>query len=364
VKILQVCPSPAWGGLEHYPMRVLTPALKGRGHEVHWLVRPGTPLEGAASDQGETTFLLPSGYANYSPANIKMVRRLCREHRYDMVVVHRPKDVYLLSAVEGGQRVLFRHMNPGTKDRRTLFHRWVYRFVDRMLCTTQLMKTMTVATYPIAAERVEVVPYGVDPLRFQVDPQAIARVRNDWGVDEGQPVAGIIGRLDPQKGQDVFVAAAAQVLQQLPEARFVIVGEETKGEEGFGAQVHRQVASLGLQDRILFRPFARDVAPLMAALDVFVLATHCETFGIVLIEAMAAGTAVVATDCGGPPEVLGDAGVLVPPQDVRALADALMNLLADPVGRQNLALRGRGRAHERFALERTVDLFLSTSGDC
>lgn len=168
-------------------------------------------------------------------------------------------------------------------------------------------------------------------------------------VPEG-PVVGTVARLVPVKGLQHLIAAAPETLRRCPQARFLLVGD---GE--MRPALEEQARALGLGDRITFTGFREDVPSLLAGMDVFVLPSLNEGMGRVLVMAMALGKPIVATRVGGIPELLGDgeAGLLVPPGDPAALAEAISALLQDPSRAQALGEAGRRRA-PRYSAEAMV----------
>ncbi|MGH9124350.1 MAG: glycosyltransferase family 4 protein, partial [Acidimicrobiales bacterium] len=159
-------------------------------------------------------------------------------------------------------------------------------------------------------------------------------------------VAGMVGRLAPWKGQDVFVEAFAKAFPAGPE-RAVIVGAALFGETDFEAQLRELVVQLGLGDRVDFLGFREDVDAILPAFDVLVHASRtAEPFGQVIVEAMASGVPVVAAGAGGPREIVDPevSGLLFPPGDVDGLAAALLRLRQDADLRQRLSSNGRHRA--------------------
>lgn len=175
------------------------------------------------------------------------------------------------------------------------------------------------------------------------------------------PTIGILGRISPTKGQLVFVRAAARVLQRHPEARFSIIGEPLFGEHDYARQVHDEVSTLGIVDHVRFAGFVSDPR---AALDTLTACVHAsptpEPFGQVVVEAMARGVPVVATQGGGIAEIVrpepeGEPlGLLVPPGDPEALATAILAVLDHPDEARARAERAWRSAIERFAVERTA----------
>jgi glycosyltransferase involved in cell wall biosynthesis len=170
-------------------------------------------------------------------------------------------------------------------------------------------------------------------------------------------VIGLVGRISRTKGQDVFLRAAARVLERFPGVRFQIIGGALFNDAPFETEVRSLAATLGIAQAVEFTGFVRDVEARMAALDMLVHASPTpEPFGQVVVEGMAAGKPVVATRAGGVTEIIidEDSGLLVPPGNADALATAICRLLADPALRVRLAERGRQRAVECFGIEQTA----------
>jgi len=165
---------------------------------------------------------------------------------------------------------------------------------------------------------------------------------------EGSPVVGIVGRLERWKSQDVFLRSAAQVAQERPDVRFVVVGGAVLGWEGsYPAELEALARDLpGLAGRVHFAGHQEDVYPWFDALDVVVHASYGEPFGLVLVEAMALGRPLVATAAGGPVEIVEDgvSGLLVPPGGPGAMARAVLRLLSDPGLAARLGAGARARA--------------------
>jgi glycosyltransferase involved in cell wall biosynthesis len=168
---------------------------------------------------------------------------------------------------------------------------------------------------------------------------------------------GLIGRISPWKGQHIFLQAADQVHRRYPQARFVIIGAALFGEDGYDRRVRQLSAQLGLEQVVEFAGFRPDVRRAVAELDLVVHAsTTGEPFGQVIIEGMAAGKPVVATNGGGVPEIVedGQTGILVPMGDASAMAEAICRVLADPAQAKAMGARARQRVMDRFTVEETA----------
>lgn len=170
------------------------------------------------------------------------------------------------------------------------------------------------------------------------------------------PVIGAISYLIPWKGHEVFLRAAQRMLAVRPELRFTIVGEPIFQWRDERDRLEGIARELGVADRVAFTGHREDVPAVLAALDLFVMPSLFEPFGRVLIEAMAASRPIVATRAGGVPEIVldGETGLLVPPGDDAALAEAALALLADPARARRLGDAGRRRVAEAFTLEAQV----------
>ncbi len=179
-----------------------------------------------------------------------------------------------------------------------------------------------------------------------------------WVAQRSNPVPriGIIGRIAPWKGQDVFLEAAGRLTRQGLAARFLVAGAPLFGEEAFEQRLRAQAAQLGIAPQVEFLGFSA-VPPLLRSLDVLVHASRVpEPFGQVIVEGLAAELPVIATDGGGAREIIenGRTGLLVPCGDAAALAAALMQLLTQPELARRLASAGRRHVLEHFTVEQAA----------
>jgi len=173
----------------------------------------------------------------------------------------------------------------------------------------------------------------------------------------GPQIVALVGRIADWKGQHIFIQAAALVRDRFPQARFQIIGAPLFGEYEYERFLHQMVCDLGLEDHVKFLGFREDVPALLAQADIVVHAsTLGEPFGQVVIEGMAAGKPVIATDGGALPEIVipNETGLLVPMGDAPAMAEAMRTLLSDPVRAAAMGVAGRQRVRERFTIAHTA----------
>jgi glycosyltransferase involved in cell wall biosynthesis len=175
--------------------------------------------------------------------------------------------------------------------------------------------------------------------------------------DGKPPVVAFIGRLNRWKGWEVFLEAIAVVAPRFPSARFLVAGDPPPGEEGRTAALHQQLSRLGISDRVEVVGFEPDVPALLERISIVVApAEWPEPFGMVTLEAMRAGRAVIATALGGTRDLIepGTSGLLVPPSDPNALAQAMTTLLDDSEFRGRLGAAAHRRAQTHFSAESFV----------
>jgi glycosyltransferase involved in cell wall biosynthesis len=222
------------------------------------------------------------------------------------------------------------------------------RVTDGWLVNAESIAAGLVVRERVPRAKIAVIPNGIDLSRlppFNVDRAA---ARDAAGLAPGRWLVAQVGRLTAQKDYPTFLRAAALIAGERPDVDFLIVGEGPLRQE-----LERLAASLGIGSRVRFLGLRHDVPELLAAVDVLVLASVFEGFPNVVLEAMATGAVAVATDVDGARELIasGEHGLLVPPGQPAAVADAVTRLLGDDGLRERLALAARRRVEAEFTVE-------------
>jgi len=245
---------------------------------------------------------------------------------------------------------------PLIASRRVDFHikgnalsRWKYRQVDCFICASDAIRAMLVAD-GVPAHRVVTVHEGIDLAKVEAAPAA--NLHEELWLPRNAPIVGNVAALVPHKGQRHLIEAAAIVVKTIPDARFVLAGE---GE--LRPALEKQIRDHHLEKHVFLIGFRPDVLSVHKAFDVFVMSSVTEGLGTSLLDAMACGKPIVATAAGGMPEVVEDGrtGLLVPPRDHQAMADAIVTLLGDERARGAMGAAGAARVRERFSAERMVE---------
>jgi glycosyltransferase involved in cell wall biosynthesis len=236
-----------------------------------------------------------------------------------------------------------------------VFSIWQEIFLSRttdalvLVCQSDLARAKRHRLAP--RDRLVTIPNGLD-LGPGGDPPPASDIERKIGAGSGGPVVGTVARLHRQKGIGHLLRAAPKILAAIPGTRIVVVGEGP-----LGGMLRRRAAALGLEGRFIFLGESEDARRLISLFDVFVLPSLWEGLPFVLVEAAALGRPIVATAVDGVPEIIdiGKTGILVPPGDAEALANAVISLLSDRPRAAAMAAAAKALIPPRFPLRRTVE---------
>ncbi len=231
-------------------------------------------------------------------------------------------------------------------------NRWLTPITDAFVAVAESHGDFLVEQERFPAEKVQVIPNGIDTERFRFSVEARAAVRRSWGWDEATPVCGVVAALRPEKNLGLFLRAAALVSETLPTAGFVIVGS---GPEEAGLRA--LAAELGLKDQVRFLGLRQDTPEVLSGLDLFALTSDNEASPVSILEAFAVERPVVSTRVGSVPETVeeGRSGRLVPVGDTAAMAQAWLEVLTAPDRRRGWGVAGRERVVARHSLQSMTD---------
>ena len=228
-----------------------------------------------------------------------------------------------------------------------LLERGLDRMTDRYLVNSAAIVTELVERGGLLRDKMQVIHNGIDLAGLPAFDPDRRRARAALGFDPARRLVAQVGRLEPQKDHPTFLAAAARVAATVADVDFLIVGEGR-----LESSLREEAAGLGIADRVRFTGVRNDVPVLLGAVDVLALTSRWEGLPNVVIEAMATGAVAVATDVGGARELIvpGETGDVVAVGCADLVADAILELLADPARASRLALAARARVEERFAV--------------
>lgn len=340
----------------HYRLHLLLPyegqlserwrALGGAVHSTHW--------------RGATIYFIPALWAQFPIT--RRIEQIIRAH--GIRAVH--SDYHTLPmALPAARRVgiplLWTCWGWWFHPRR--WQRAFFQRVDKIFARSQAIKDGFLGDPPfMPPAAVEVVHSGVDTERFHPGVDGL-RVRFQAGIEQDAPVVALIARFQDVKGHDVFQAMARQVALQMPNARFIVAGEDVHNVAADSAYKRRILENARsdrlLRDRLIYLGFRDDTERVIGAADVVVCSSQFESYGIVNVEAMACARPIVSTKRGGPSETVlhGETGFLVEPGDAQGLARHVITLLRDPDLRRRFGTAGRARVVERFSAQAMTAAF-------
>ena len=353
MRILQVCSADALGGGE-YHVADLCRALSERGHELHLAARRGSALGLLLAEEPVEVHELPLRNATDVASSLELAR-LIRRLKIDVIHGHVARDYPVCGlAARLSRAALFltrHHFRPFPRSR---LYQWAIDPARALIAVSSAVSETLSIAFPKLADRIVIIPNWIDGDRAGVLPREEAR--QQLGLTRPLTVA-VIGQISRIKQQHVFLEACARLLSSgRSDINVLLAGEAARGDETYVAEIRKLIRETGISDVAIMAGFVPSFSRYLSAVDLVVVPSANEGFSLVVLESMAAGVAVIATNRGGPAEIIqnGVTGVLVPPGDVGALERAMSSLLTDHDLRLNLGLSAKESARMRFARENLV----------
>ncbi|HET6889958.1 MAG TPA: glycosyltransferase family 4 protein [Pyrinomonadaceae bacterium] len=358
MRILHISSAQAFGGGERHLVD-LVKGLSARSHDLFVALRPKSPLI------AELTCLPQSNFLELSLRNAVDARSAARLSQFvaaqkiEIVHAHMARDyptaAYAARRNRAAHLIITRHvLFPLSR-----LHKFTLSHAARVIAVSKAVARQLADQKLIHPEKINVVHNGVDFSRFDsaIDRFDRNQFRRDWDLPEEGPLVGSVGELNPLKGHQDFLQAATQIARLFPKAYFIVAGIDVSPTQTNLSALKQSIQKLQLSTRVRLIGRMTDITELFRALDVFVSASHTESFGLAIAEAMAAETPVVATKTEGAQEIIrdGKTGLLVPIGDVPALAESVTMLLRDEERRLSMAEIASEDVRMRFSLQQMVE---------
>src|SRR5215831_2822997 len=328
--------------------------LREIGQRAALVAHPDGELRRRAAEGLELVPLAPRSEMDFTAA--WRLARVIKRWQPDVIHAHDAHGVAMASlALSLGAASARNGEPPLVASRRVDFHvkgnsfsRWKHRQVDCFIAASEAIRQMLVAD-GVPAARTVTVHEGIDVDHVVAAPPV--NVHETFWLPHHAPVVGNVAALVPHKGQRYLIDAAHLVVQEIPDARFIILGEGELREH-----LEKQVREHSLEKHVLLPGFRTDVLGCIKGFDLFAMSSVTEGLGTSLLDAMACRKAIVATSAGGIPEIVDDGvnGLVVPPRDAHALAAAIVRALKDEGLRSRMAEAGFQRVNARFTVEHMV----------
>lgn len=354
MKLLELCLSDGFGGLELYAEKVILHYSK-KSNNCLPVVSKNSLLDKRLQDKS-----IPRLYVKvvnqYFPllAAIKLAR-ICGANGITTIHIHWRKDfplaVFTKVFCRSPVRLVYTRQMALTREKRDIYHKFLYRHVDYYLTITKNLESEAKRYLPLKPDAIRVLYYGV-PAQQPGGAESCGEYFKTIKLNKDIFTAGLFGRIEAGKGQHLLVDATLKLINKGLNIQAAIIGHVM--DQTYHDNLQKKVIDSDSVDKISFTGFHPNPTSVMGCFDVIVLASKAETFGLVLPEAMRAGTAVIGTNAGGVPEIIqnGDTGLLFSPENSAELATCLEKLINDPGLHKRLAVNGKAFADANFSEER------------
>jgi len=340
------------GGITSYVLTLAT-GLKKRGHEVH-IASSGGQLLSRFQEAGINYIHIP--IKTKSEINPKILVSACKlssaVKKYNIDIAHsNSRTTQVLGCL------LARFVDiPHISTCHGFFKKKVFRKIfpcwgQKVIAISESVKEHLMKDFAVREEDIRVIYNGIDMENLKATSSNLpAEEKKNFGLGEG-PVVGILARLSDVKGHIYLIEAMKNVLEKLPHAQLLIVGEG-KMQKELVALVNR----LGIEKNVFFMPSVNDTKEVLSIMDLFVMPSLKEGLGLALMEAMSSGLPVIGSDVGGIKSLIQDGynGLLIKPADSQGLARAIMELLQTPERAKNLGRNARIFINQNFSQEKMV----------
>jgi len=359
---MHICLSDGWGGLEMYPARII-PELQRQGWECHGLALVGSRVAESMAVAGVEPLIAPS--RGRALLQVRHILGYIKLHAIEVLHCHKSSDLRLgalLVALRPSLKLFFTDHMGVTRPKKDPYHRWAYGKVTRLFSISEVTRQRNLVAFPLPPKRIRRLYMGIDLVPYVPQLDAVAReaLRREIGVDPDQIAIGLPGRLTDGKGHKVWLEALARLRDLAPDMAWhgVMIGGLTAREgsnEGYVSQLRSQIRDLGLEEQVTFTGFRSDLPRLFEALDIVCVPSRNEAFGLTVVEAMAAGKAIIGADSGAIPELIeAGYGRLAAAKDPLAWAAEMARLGQDAGLRRKLGQAARIRAEAVFTISAHV----------
>ena len=364
MNILEVCMSRGYGGLELYVLKI-SKLLSDKNYCCNVLSRKNSFISKKLSDVDINRRSFSSVFHFFPLISAIKLAIYINLKKIDVLHVHWGKDILFVVLAKIFSRmkvkiVYTRHMAL-TRKKDDFYHRFIYRNIDIYHVITKELYNDAVKYIPIDKSKIKLVYHGVPVVENTENCKSYLQ---ESGLDENKFRLVIFGRIEKGKGQHLVVEAVKRIRDTGINIQLAIIGH-IMDQEYFNS-LQSNIKSYSLEENVLYLGFHNNPTSIMACFNAVILATKCETFGLVLPEAMRAGVTVIGSNCGGVPEIIKheETGLLFKTENVDDLVVQLLKIVGDESYCYKLAKAGQKDADERFSeekhFEKLIELFESS----
>ncbi len=334
MKIIQICGSYAWGGLEMQSY-IISKGLANQGNKVILICPTDSIL--ATNALVENLTIASLDYCQNFIRVVKSFKRIFTQFVPDVIHCQLSKDLqFVVPAI--------RHISPKiplvfTKrmasniHKNDIFHHYLYNRINKVFAISHYIRENLIKTTPVKKNNIEVLYNGVDFNIFNPELFSKNTERKKFEIESDTLLIGVAGRVSPLKGHKEFIDAAKIIHDIIPQKHtFIVIGGASYSENAFYEEIKEYALTHANDVRIIFTGHSSEMARHLSMLDILIFPSHEESLGNVVLEAMAMGIPVVASNSGGVPEIVkhNKTGILVKPKDSQSIALGVLNLIQNP----------------------------------
>lgn len=326
-----------------------------RGHQVTLICRPESKILQYA-EQNDIDVIPLKMRGDFDPFTIIKLIRILRNKKINIILTNMDKELRLsgIAARFTGVDAVISRKGIDFPLKNKIRYRFTYNWLTTaVIANSRATKKTILRNAPwLDPDRIFVIYNGIDANLF--DEKNTIDIRTELGIPDQSPLIGFVGRLNVQKGIEYILKAFEEVLEKIPDAHLLIVGEGNLRKE-----IETTAKEKGFSDKIHLAGFRKDIPNVMRTLDFLILPSIWEGFGIALIEAMAAGKPCITTNISSMPEIVLDSktGLVIPPKDANRLAEAMISLINNPALAKKMGREGKELVQEKFSLNKMIDRY-------
>ena len=333
--------------------RALCVALgcRKKGADISFVCQPGSIISKKAKDAGIDVIELKMNGKGFYASIFKLAGYLKKEN-VDIIHAHGARD-HLMACIAAcliRNIKIIRTKHNMVPLKSGFFSRIIYVFfTSRLIAVSNAVKNVLIND-GISPDHIDVVYSGIDFEQFKPMKKS-EKIIKEFQLDKNDIVAGTVCRLHESKGIKTFLKAAQKVCSLNPAVKFILAGNGAEKWE------NTKICT-NLKNRIIFTGFRTDIPEILSVMDIFILPTLREAFGLSLVEAMSVEKAVIASDVGGIAEIAGrdkTCGILIPPENMGKMADAILELVNEPEKRELMGKAARKRVVARLSVDNMID---------
>lgn len=371
MNIIELCFSNSWGGLEIYVGNYAKEFIKKK-HNIIGFTLPESKLAAEFYKNNIQNFSISPSSKYLDLVIVWKMKSLISNLKIDIIHVHQSKDLstaILLKKLLRNSKIVYSQQMDSRFNKNDFFHNWIYKNIDYVVTMTNSMRLNHLKNTPVNETKITTIYNGIDLQRFQQTSELNKNeILGKNNIPLNNLIIGSVARLDSLKNQEILIDAAALLINKYKnKLHLLFIGDETDSVAGKGykKKLLDKVKFYAIDNHITFLGFTEEIEKYFDVMDIFVLPTDKESFGYVLIEAMAKGKPVIASNQGGPLEIIqpGKNGYLFEAKNHLDLASKILELINNLKLRQIMGKESRQISLSKFDIDITMNKYIELFQD-